>query len=58
MNKQESYSQEDNALPGTLFEWDKDSHAPPQHQHRHSLSYIPPSLVEVRFNLLKTEHKI
>jgi len=60
MDKQysDSDSQEDRILPGILFASDESSsstdlHHHISHQHKHSLSYTPPSLVEVRFHLLK-----
>jgi hypothetical protein len=52
MNTEHLDSQENKPLPGTLLNSEEitqpqDSHHHILHERRHSLSYIPPSLVEV-----------
>lgn len=48
MHRQESETQEDKAVPGTIIDSDDQPHAfHISHCHRYSLNYTPPSLVEV-----------
>jgi len=58
MHTQHSDSQEDKLLPGTLLDSGQKFdhlHSHISHQHRHSLSYTTPALVEVNFNLLNAK---
>ncbi len=54
MDTQHPDSQEDKLFPGTLLDSDHPQHHK-SHQHRHSLSYNTPALVEVKFDLLKAK---
>lgn len=52
MNTEHVDSQENKPLPGTLLDFEEITQSQHSHHHiprerRHSLSYIPPSLVEV-----------
>jgi hypothetical protein len=57
MDQQNSDSQEDKVLPGTLFDFNENSYSHPNisHEHRHSLTHTPSSLVEVTIDLLKSK---
>jgi hypothetical protein len=64
MAEQQTDNEDDKVLPGTLFPSDESSthdHQHPHHQHphhRHSLNSTPPSLVEVRSDLLRKKQTL
>jgi hypothetical protein len=59
MAEQQTDNEDDKVLPGTLFPTDESSTHDHQHpHHRHSLNSTPPSLVEVRSDLLRKKQTL